>query len=380
MTTPWGNPDTDSFRKKHVRETRAAGGLGFVHAGIVAVTARLLEGLSDLHIEIPGDVVSYDDSGTEAQRLGLAVHLRMPLPPPAEVGELATKWGFDGFLVDGQEGVVELRFIESPERAQELTDEALALKLDTLESEPVSGPSPIRWPGLRDLEDGDSGADVTFLRQLLGAGKDEPVGPDLHEAVSKFQARRGAPVNGVIDVELWRRILPERRPQVAQGDSGFIVRVLQAALVAYEGSEHRVSGTWGVLTTRDVRDLQEDYGLRLGAFVRAPEWAVLLGPAVERVEEARRGERVIAEPYQPPVAPDAMTAIFGARAAQVDAWVAEFAAAEAAAATIVESMGDGEKVKAEEAQAAAAPPTPPVRKTPPRKPRASSARSTAKTP
>lgn len=308
MANPWGNPETESFRKKYIRESRPAGTVAMVHQEIVAVTARMVEALSDLHVEIPEQIVSYDPAGTGAQRLGLALHLR--ITPSDEIAAVVSRWGFDGFLVD-ESDLVELRFVKTPEDAKTLTDEALAMKLDVLESEPVSGPSPIKWPGVRDLENGDTGQDVQFLRLLLGAGRDEPVDEALREVVRRFQARRGAPVTGQIDADFWRRILPAKRPQVGQGDAGFIVRVLQAALCAYEGSEHRVSGTWGVLTTRDVRALQDEYGFRVGSFVRAPEWAVLLGPEIPRIEEARKvaagvgvPEPDVREPETPPVVVD----------------------------------------------------------------------------
>lgn len=293
----WGNPETESFRRKHIREARAAGAVALVHAAIVSPAARLIEGLSDLHVEIPEQIPSYTEGGTEHQRLGLALHVAVPLPPPPDVVQLAERWGFDGFLVGEQ---VELRFTGDVERARLLTDEAIAAKMDTLDTVEVSGPTSRRWPGERDLEDGDTGPDVEFLRLVLGAGHYEPVDAGLREAVKRFQSRRGAPVNGVIDADLWRRIIPEKRPQIGAGESGFIVRVLQAALVAYEGSEHRVSGTWGVLTNRDVADLQKEYNLRVAQYVRAPEWAILLGPVNPRIEEARQRAKGVGVPNPAP--------------------------------------------------------------------------------
>jgi hypothetical protein len=286
MPTTWGDPATESFRKKHIRETRPAGTVALVNAQIHAIASRLIEGLSELHVEMPDAIPSYDPEGTEAQRLGLALHLR--IAPSPDVAALVSRWGFDGFMVDGvPDQLVELRFTGTPEEAGPLNDQALAVKLDRLEDAEVSGPSLVKWPGDRDLVIGDSGPDVTFLRLVLNAGRDEPVDEHLLEVVGRFQAKRGAPVTCEIDADLWRRILPRRRPLVSAGDSGFIVRVLQAALVAYEGSEHRVTGTWGVLTSKDVTALQKEFNLREARFVRDPEWAVLLGPVNARVEEAR---------------------------------------------------------------------------------------------
>lgn len=307
MPTTWGDPATDSFRKKHIRETRPAGSVALVNAQIQAAASRLIEGLSELHVEIPEVIPSYDPRGTEAQRLGLALHLKVD--PGDEVAALVQRWGFDGFLVDGSD-VVELRFVKTPDEAAAINDEALAFKLDVLDAEEISGPSPMRWPGSRDLVLGDTGPDVTFLRLVLNVGRDQPVDDELLDAVARFRARRGSPVvSREIDADLWRRIIPRRRPLVSSGDSGFIVRVLQAALVAYEGSEHRVTGTWGVLTSKDVTALQKDFNLREARFVRDPEWALLLGPVNPRIEEARAaalGQGVVIpepEPKREPARP-----------------------------------------------------------------------------
>ena len=287
MAQTWGDPTTETFRKKHIREARAAGGVALVNAQILSITARLIEGLSDLHVEIPEDVVSFSETGTEHQRLGLALHLAIPVPPSPEIGALVQRWGFDGFQLDDDD-VIELHFTGTPEQANDLNDEALAIHLDRLEGEDVSGPPLVKWPGSRDLVDGDHGQDVQFLRLVFNLGSEAPVDASLFDAVRKFQARRGAPVTGRIDVDFWRRLIPGKLPHVSQGESGFIVRIIQAALATYENATTRVSGIWGILTTRDVVAMQKEYGLRGGSFVRAPEWALLLGPANPRLEEARR--------------------------------------------------------------------------------------------
>lgn len=280
----WGDPTTESFRKKHIREMRAGGGFALVHEKILAVTERLVESLSSLHVDIPEVIPSYDERGTEAQRLGLALHLNVT--PTPEIAATVERWKFDGFKLEST-SAVELRFVGSPDEAVVLNEEAIAAKLDALESPEVSGPPARPWPGQRDLEAGMTGADVTFLRCVLGCGLDEPVDDDLVDAVKMFQLRRGAPVTGVIDVQLWRRLLPKGRPTVSQGDSGFLVRIVQAALITYEGGSNKVTGTWGVLTDRDVRLLQEAYNLRRATFVRSPEWAILIGPVQERIENAQ---------------------------------------------------------------------------------------------
>lgn len=308
MANPWGDPTTEHYRKKNIRVTRAAGATALVNSQILAVANRLVEGLSLLEVEIPEEITSYDPAGTEGQRVGLALHLPIAAPPSPEVEALVTRWGFDGFRVDGSD-LIELKFVGTPADAQRLSDEALAARIDGVEEPDVSGPPVVLWPGVRDLKPGDSGHDVRFLRLVLNSGDpNAPVDETLIQSVRRFQERRGAPVNGIIDADLWRRIIPAGRPHVGQADSGFIIRVLQAALATYEDATTKVTGTWGTLTTRDVTALQKEYNLRVASFVRAPEWALLLGPVNPRIEEARRIAKGIgvpqpaapAEPIKPP--------------------------------------------------------------------------------
>lgn len=308
MATTWGDPTTDTFRKRHIREARAAGAEALVNAQIEQITARLIEGLSNAHVEIPERIVSFDENGTEHQRLGLALHLAIPAPPSPDVAAVVQDWLFDGFRVEGSD-LIELRFVGTPESAASLTEAALALAIDRVDDEEVSGKPPVHWPGSRDLVLGDSGHDVRFLHLLLGTGEaTEPVNARLIAAVRLFQERRGAPVTGVIDADLWRRLLPHGRPQIGQSDSGFVIRVIQAALATYEDATTKVTGVWGTLTTRDLTAMQREYNLRVGSFVRAPEWALLLGPENPRLIEARNralsiGSFAVPEPVEVPDPP-----------------------------------------------------------------------------
>jgi hypothetical protein len=262
-----------------------------VNLKLVAVMGRLVEGLTELHVDLPDSVPSYASDGTEGQRLGLSLIIPA-VEPTAKLQALVERWNFDGYPLE--DGTVELRFLGTPEEASDLNDQALAARIDNLDSADVSGPNPAHWPGSRELVLGDNGQDVRFLRLLFGVGDDiDPMGDDVFVVLHGFQRRRGAPdvemidlANPRVDATLWRRILPKGRPYVAQGDAGYNVRVLQAALAAYEGTDTKVTGIWGVLTNRDVAQLQKTYSLRPAQFVRAPEWALLLGPEVTAASTA----------------------------------------------------------------------------------------------
>jgi hypothetical protein len=273
---PWGDPASASFRKKHIREVRVDGKVALVNEKILAACTRMIEALSLHEVALPERIPSYDPLGTEHQRLGLAVRLDVPYSP--ELGEILTEWGFKGVAVDG-DPLPEFRFEGDVQRAIEFNDKALTAHLNTIESEEVSGPTPYRWPGHRDIVAGDRGQDVAFLQLLFKASNQDGVADEeLFAVVRRFQERRGGAQTGLIDRELWKRIIPKRLPMLFSGDSGFMVRVLQAGLAAQELTSTRVTGVWGVLTSRDVRALQKENGLRTGNFVRGPEWALVLGP------------------------------------------------------------------------------------------------------
>src|SRR5215203_4134941 len=57
------------------------------------------------------------------------------------------------------------------------------------------------------LEEGDAGARVAQLQQLLGADADGIFGPRTASAVRAFQARSGLAVDGVVGASTWRALL-----------------------------------------------------------------------------------------------------------------------------------------------------------------------------
>lgn len=277
-TSPWGDPSTESFRKKHIREARVDGSVALVNTQIVAAATRMLEGLAQAHVALPEKIPSFDLAGTEHQKLGLSI--RLAVPYSEETTAILAQWSFRGVQVEN-EPLPEFRFEGTPEQALDVNDLALATRLDDFEKVDVSGPTPYQWPGHRTIEVGDHGSDVMFLQLLFGCRDVEGVaGPELIERVEHFQRARGRQSNqGVMDEEFWRRVIPRRLPAVYSGDSGFTVRLIQAGLAAQGFTRTKVSGIYGTLTAKDIRELQKEYHLRFGNFVRAPEWSLILGPS-----------------------------------------------------------------------------------------------------
>jgi peptidoglycan hydrolase-like protein with peptidoglycan-binding domain len=246
-----------------------------VNMRIQAVAQRCLEELSRLSVDFPDDIPSFDPAGTDAQKIGIS--FRLPLQRTPEVAETLTRWRFKGRQVGN--GAPEFVFTGTPAEATELGDAAATERFAEFETEEVSGPSPYRWPGYRDILPNDTGQDVAFLQLLLGAKQqDGRAGDDLFRVVRRFQEMRGGAKTGAINAELWARIIPRKLPTLYSGETGFLVRVLQAGLAAQELTTTRVTGVWGTLTTKDVRQLQRENGLQTRQFIRDPEWSLILGP------------------------------------------------------------------------------------------------------
>jgi peptidoglycan hydrolase-like protein with peptidoglycan-binding domain len=284
--SPWGDPSSESFRKRHIREVRVERSVAFVNGKILAAVSALLEDLSRNDFGLPELIESYDVAGSDFQRLGLAVRLDLPHSP--ELLEILTRWGFQGVAVPGA-SLPEFRFTGDVAAAVEANDRALADHILRVEHPDVSPPPPAghQFPGHRDIVRGDHGTDVRFLQLLFHCTRvDGLAGDEMFDAIRVFQSRRGAPQTGIVDRQLWRQIVPPRLPTLFPGDSNFMVRVLQAALAAQDRTLTRVTGVWGVLTSKDVRALQTEFGIRLGRFVRSPEWALLLGPTAWADDES----------------------------------------------------------------------------------------------
>jgi hypothetical protein len=273
-TRPWGNPGGKTFRKRFIRRMNARGVTTEIHAELVDVATALITEAADAGIELPATLRGWQPAGTaklEAANYGIA------LEAVPGLAAFALRWRFvedDGWLVFTGD-------IEKAKIMAETAETKRVLKHVQEEQPPDTLWTSVR-PGERELTVGDRGDDVQFFQMVFNAPEQSGIFDQWCEGLAgHLQGRWGIEKTGTVTDDLWRGILPNvYNYQINYGDSGHMVRVLQAALYAYDwdgGNDVVVNGRFDEATMRAVKNLQETYGLRQHPGMTGAEWAALLG-------------------------------------------------------------------------------------------------------
>lgn len=268
--TEWGNPALKTYKKRYIRNVRTPNGSTWVHNEIADIVRELLLSAPLPLGEVDGYVAPADGSAIGPVNYGVVLHLPW--------SEAYKPWGFEDY--EGM-GVIYTGSIDDARASSELALSLQASRAAEGEVIPEVGEWCHGRPGARPLTPGMKGDDVQFIQLLTGVTADGVYGRETGQAVTYLHTRfnpYAEPAEGVTE-ELWTAILPKAtRFSLTRGDSGFKVRVLQALLAAYDWSgPEAVTGRYGVETSRSVKRLQANAGLRVNGYVRAPEWAYLLG-------------------------------------------------------------------------------------------------------
>lgn len=270
----WGSPEFKTFKKRFIRIVRANDSTAWVHAEIAAIVQEVFMAAEEPY----GEVLAYDPESTD---VAATYGTFLPIPWTLEL----QRWGFD---MHG-EGIV---FAGTIDDARTYSEQA-AVMAAAREVKAVAVPVKLgdeQWanvlPGARTLVPGDKGDDVQFLQLLGGLTDDGIYGAETEQFVTYLRGRKGlpAPEAGeddtlvLVDAMFWRALLPKRTLySMGQGDAGFQIRVLQAALAAADWApQSLVTGRFGVETARAVRRLQANYNLRITGRVRQAEWVALV--------------------------------------------------------------------------------------------------------
>lgn len=273
-THEWGTPTLKTFKRRFVRNVRTDTASTWVHVAIAPIVRELLVEL-DAAGTIPGYVQYGPDSENPNSPSHYGVKLGLPLTRQAQ------RWGFAAC----PGGII---FTGTIDEAHQLADEAQevhALRAVTATASTTAAPPEDgKWghnaPGVRPLTYGDKGDDVQFLQLVLNAGEQGGIFTEATDlAVKLFQRRYNLEETGDVGEAEWKLIIPRiSKLSLGRGDAGFRVRVLQSLLVAYDWvADLDVTGRFGYRTSMVVKELQQDYGLRVNGSVRGPEWAVLFG-------------------------------------------------------------------------------------------------------
>lgn len=270
--SPWGNPETASYRKTFIREISFEGATAEVHRELLDVAVEVLHMAHEQGVLKAGPILSYDpdaDGGPTA--FGAALQIE------GVVG--ADAWGYSE---DANYGLVFAGSVEDAQRLSAMAQELLAARGA---HEDIIPESEEAWayvkPGQRELAIGNKGDDVQFIQVLLNASDHGGTYDErTSTAVRWLQQQRGLPETGVVDAATWRLCYPRVTAfSLGRNDAGFTVRVAQALLVAYGWEpELEVTGRYGSETDKAIRRLQEQRGLRVNGYMRGAEWVALLGP------------------------------------------------------------------------------------------------------
>jgi hypothetical protein len=281
---PWGRPAVKTFRKRNIRQVKSATTSVLVHqdiADIVAEVLRLVEATGYKfmvgqtggwvpYTGAPGHLHTYREYG-----LALEVPPHAINPPP-------------GFAWAGDDVPGWMIYVGTPEEARAhsaATEEERVVRLT-----PQLPKDADAWqtcgPGCRTLKEGDKGDDVQFVQFALGTVTHDGVYDRYTaDAVRALQSRFNQEQTGILDDSTWKALLPTTSNfMLDYGDVGPMVRVLQAALLAYDWEpEVYVTGRFDQVTLGGVKHLQDTFGLRTTGTMRGPEWAALLGRPVRDV-------------------------------------------------------------------------------------------------
>jgi peptidoglycan hydrolase-like protein with peptidoglycan-binding domain len=270
--TEWGNPALKTYKKRYIRNVRTPNGSTWVHNELADIVREIFTaaplplGEVDGYVAPPEDVTEI----TDPRSYGVVLHLPW--------SEAYKAWGFADF---GGMGIIFTGSIDDARASSELALSLQAARAAEVEPVPTVGEWHHGRPGTRELEPGMKGDDVQFIQLVTGVKDDGVYGRETAAAVQYLQTRFNpyAEATEGVSEALWAAILPKHTKfSLSRGDSGFKVRVLQALLAAYDwAAPDSVTGRYGVATSRSVKRLQANAGLRVNGLVRAPEWAYLLG-------------------------------------------------------------------------------------------------------
>jgi len=160
----------------------------------------------------------------------------------------------------------------------------------------LAAPSPA---AARPLEEGDRGARVERLQQLLGLPADGKFGPGTERKVRSFQRRHDLTADGIVGAGTWRmlrRVRAARRRSASASTAGGgprvtgrgpAVRLLQRRLGIAQ------DGVFGPGTSRAVRAFQRSRGLTADGIVGPGTWRALgvrgSRPVLKRTRLRQRG-------------------------------------------------------------------------------------------
>lgn len=272
----WGNPGVKTFKKEHIRQVAASGTTSQVNAKILDIVAGLFNHAQRHGVELPKQI-----TGWVAPKSGgpfSPAHHGIAIENIPGLAAIAGTYGFEaqGPLLVFTGDIDAARAVAD----QAATEDMLAMVAGETRVERPADSWGTDRPGIRELTTGARGDDVQFFQMVYNAPNQGGTWDEWCTGLAAhMQQRWGIAVTGTTTPDLWRGILPNTlNYSISYGEDGHIVRVLQAAISAYDWDPYvRVNGRFDQDTLAAVQEIQKSYGLRVNPAVGPAEWAILLG-------------------------------------------------------------------------------------------------------
>jgi hypothetical protein len=266
----WGNPATKDFRKEHIRVVSHQGTTVLVNARIVDAAANLISSATGpLPPKLEGWAKPDHPAPYGPRDYGIAIRAHENLPEG------------HGFSTSDGDWLVYAETTEDSTETYEAQNTKPVLEQVAAEARDASERWSTKLPGERAAATGDAGNDVMAFQLFYDRPEQSGVMTEQDAMVVRMlQQRWGIEQTGTLTRDTWRCILPRYNGHhLSYGDSGLVVKILQALLVAYDwdAGEVDMRGYYDRTTTIAVNNLQDRYGLRRAPRVASPEWAALIG-------------------------------------------------------------------------------------------------------
>lgn len=267
----WGNPAAKDFRKKHIRVVTHNGTTVLVNAKIVDAAANLIAAATG---PLPAELQGWEPAGHDPYspaHYGIAIEAHPNLLEAHGFMRIGDRLVYSPNLAEQQD----------PAKAYEDTNTPAVLEQVAKEARDASERWSTKLPGEREAAVGDAGNDVMVFQLMYDRPDQSGVMTEADGAVARLlQERWGIPQTGTLTTKTWICILPRlSNHYLSFGDSGPVVKILQALLVAYDYDDGSIdmNGRFDRATTIALGHLQTRYNLRRAPKAAAPEWAALIG-------------------------------------------------------------------------------------------------------
>lgn len=274
----WGNPANKSFKQRYIRTVKAGGANVLVHKEVSDLVAAILRSAAAEHGDLEGTRIRGWRPLKEGDEPLLVNYGLVLSGGDRQLDGHTKRWGFSYNPV-----YMRYEFEGTPADADALSQEAETERMAKLPNAVVNNVWYNGGPGSRVIQLGDMGDDVMCFQLAVDCPTQSGhFDEKTAEYAKTLNSRYGIPHDeDTISEDTWRGLL-RLRGLLSRGDVGATVRVLQAALVAYDWQHDlRITGHFDRPTDAAVRGLQQTLGLRESGIVRQPEWFALLQKSLE---------------------------------------------------------------------------------------------------